>query len=593
MNYQDILKQKENNITRIDETIKFLRENFDGLDKYDSKYGQLIVLLNKEKRLYSNLDKSDSDVFYNELREIKRQISFKISEIKSMKTEVFEELSHKNKIQSSEKVLEKNIRNIEKELCENKYFRYYLSGQKHKECIINNFSLFLKETFSNCKFMDTKQGIILTLLDEERKCNDTNKITRIKNVIAYQILDIQKEISNSFCEDGIKDKFIKAKISDEYIINKKKELQNKEALSIKNKLLSDEYFEYYLTNSFEGRSVKDYFNALLKFHPLILSGISLIGMICYFVYFGFFVRYFPALSSSEILYVGALMFSTTALFVAFVILPIVLYPLHYKRYLEKNKDKKMYFSWLTFILTIPVSIILSLISFICYQYLKNCELIIMLIKKIDTNIITCMYFSVYMLLLFGSYRIVGWITHPERSNKQLLAFFVVFFLLTICSALMAYFIGNNFIGYMFVFLFCLFFYLMLVIGLLFLAKDVNKEENRVFVKILIVIVSLFAIIYCPQYAAILFEISNVDYKYLSIEKSVLDAFPEKICKNDKSKNCDINKTYYDENEAGGVVKIYNIKALSTLGKFYYLETKNGVKFELDASKIISRKKQER
>lgn len=107
MNYQDILKQKENNITRIDETIKFLRENFDGLDKYDSKYGQLIVLLNKEKRLYSNLDKSDSDVFYNELREIKRQISFKISEIKSMKTEVFEELSHKNKIQSSEKVLEK------------------------------------------------------------------------------------------------------------------------------------------------------------------------------------------------------------------------------------------------------------------------------------------------------------------------------------------------------------------------------------------------------------------------------------------------------------------------------------------------------
>jgi hypothetical protein len=230
LNYQDILKQKENNITRIDETIKFLRENFDGLDKYDSKYGQLIVLLNKEKRLYSNLDKSDSDVFYNELREIKRQISFKISEIKSKKTEVFEELSHKNKIQSSEKVLEKNIRNIEKELCENKYFRYYLSGQKHKECIINNFSLFLKETFSNCKFIDTKQGIILTLLDEERKCNDISKIIRIKNVIAYQILEIKKEISNSFCEESIKDKFAKAKISDEYIINKKKNYKTKKHL---------------------------------------------------------------------------------------------------------------------------------------------------------------------------------------------------------------------------------------------------------------------------------------------------------------------------------------------------------------------------
>ncbi|WP_141082980.1 biotin transporter BioY [Campylobacter concisus] len=545
------------------------------------------------------MDKSDPDVFYNKLREIKRQISFKISEIKSKKTEVFEELSHKNKIQSSEKVLEKNIRNIEKELCENKYFRYYLSGQKNKECIIDDFSFFLKETFSNCKFIDTKQGIILTLLDEERKCNDTNKITRIKNVITYQILDIQKEISNSFCKGSIKDKFVKAKISDEFIAKKKEELLNKEALRIKNKLLSDEYFEYYLTNSFEERSVKDYFNALLKFHPLILSGISLISMICYFVYFCFFVRYFPALNSSEILYVGVLMFSTTTLFVAFVILPIVLYSLHYKRYLEKNK--KLYFSWLTFILNIPISIILLLILFIiCYQCLKKCELMVMWIKKIDINIITCICFGVYTLLFFGSYRIVGWITHPERSNKQLFTCFVAFFLSTIFSVLIAYFIGNNFIGYMLVFLFCLFFYLMLVIGLLFLAKDVNKEENKVLVKILIVAVSLFAIIYCPQYAAIIFEISNVDYKYLSIEKSVASALPEKICKNGKNKNCDFNKTYYDENETSGVIKLYNIKALSTLGKFYYLETigyKNKddkeTKFELDSSKIISREKQER
>ena len=41
-----------------------------------------------------------------------------------------------------------------------------------------------------------------------------------------------------------------------------------------------------------------------------------------------------------------------------------------------------------------------------------------------------------------------------------------------------------------------------------------------------------------------------------------------------------------------------MKALSTLGKFYYLEAigcKNNekIRFELDASKIISRKKQER
>lgn len=50
-------------------------------------------------------------------------------------------------------------------------------------------------------------------------------------------------------------------------------------------------------------------------------------------------------------------------------------------------------------------------------------------------------------------------------------------------------------------------------------------------------------------------------------------------------------TYFEKNDE--VIKLHNIKALSTLGKFYYLETKDGVKFDLDSSKIISRQKQER
>lgn len=83
--------------------------------------------------------------------------------------------------------------------------------------------------------------------------------------------------------------------------------------------------------------------------------------------------------------------------------------------------------------------------------------------------------------------------------------------------------------------------------------------------------------------------ANVEYQYLSIEKSIAGALPEKICKN--GIYCDDSKTYYDENETNGVVKLYNVKALSTLGKFYYLQTKDGVKFELDSSKIISRAKE--
>lgn len=50
-------------------------------------------------------------------------------------------------------------------------------------------------------------------------------------------------------------------------------------------------------------------------------------------------------------------------------------------------------------------------------------------------------------------------------------------------------------------------------------------------------------------------------------------------------------TYIEKHD--DTVWLHNIKAISTLGKFYYLETKDGIRFELDASKIISRKKQER
>ncbi len=79
--------------------------------------------------------------------------------------------------------------------------------------------------------------------------------------------------------------------------------------------------------------------------------------------------------------------------------------------------------------------------------------------------------------------------------------------------------------------------------------------------------------------------TNVEFKYLSIEKSTLGALPFQIYSKDKEP--DKSNTYYEIECRSNIVKLYNIKALSTLGKFYYLETKNGVKFELDSSKIIS------
>ncbi|WP_459827154.1 hypothetical protein [Campylobacter concisus] len=491
-------------------------------------------------------------------------------------------------------------------------------------------------------------------MDEERKCNDTNKITRIKNVITYQILDIQKEISNSFCKGSIKDKFVKAKISDEFIAKKKEELLNKEALRIKNKLLSDEYFEYYLTNSFEERSVKDYFNALLKFHPLILSGISLVGMIYYFAYFGLELKYFPDLGGADVAYIGVLIFCISAFLSLSIILPCLFYPSYHKKdvgwifffgltllpfftlifaaalnYIDTNK--------IPFNIIMPYSLGGSII-YLC--------LVILADKKINTNkndiLITFLIFLIFLiiiLLLIAQYFFkIEWTKLDTYFWFTMIGLFIV---------TLSYFKGLEY------------FY----------------NQNDYITPVMAISIIVIAILSWCSLGLITNKlgIANVEYKYLSIEKSTLGALPKGIYdiskiapfekkpvfsyidnnltmehdeKNNtisytdvshkyiqfgcEEKNCNdikdaINIEYKDKKlsyttkdkediskennftiettanlktkdnityteESKDIIWLHNIKAISTLGKFYYLETKDGTKFELDASKIISRKK---
>lgn len=331
MSYQDNLKQKENNITRIAEIIKFLRENFDGLDKYDSKYSQLIVLLNKEKRLYSNLDKSDPDVFYNELREIKRQISFKILEIKYELLDTFEKKKFKFTIMTKlcgqyldKLLIEKFIDNIKNKICKK---LDEISVKKINENS-NEIKKLLDEFFI-CTNDGSPHKEILNLIDSEDN-SDTKQEGFKKNIskIKKQITEISKE----------KDFKTKANFNEHYIkdINKKTKEISK---------LANEYFKYYLTNSFEERSAKDYFNALLKFHPLILSGISLVGMIYYFAYFGFELKYFPDLGGADVAYVGVSLFfmlATISLFLFCLVYVI-------QAIIRKMQDGQFFLGFLCFL----------------------------------------------------------------------------------------------------------------------------------------------------------------------------------------------------------------------------------------------------
>ena len=79
---------------------------------------------------------------------------------------------------------------------------------------------------------------------------------------------------------------------------------------------------------------------------------------------------------------------------------------------------------------------------------------------------------------------------------------------------------------------------------------------------------------------------DVDYKFLLTGKSALKVLASSLCevKDKEQMPCEIDEK---------AVKIYGIKLLCNIGKFYYLQAKDGVKFELDSSKIISRVKEER
>ena len=79
---------------------------------------------------------------------------------------------------------------------------------------------------------------------------------------------------------------------------------------------------------------------------------------------------------------------------------------------------------------------------------------------------------------------------------------------------------------------------------------------------------------------VVFENSNLTYGKNGTRSDPLEASAVNI-----SPVC---KTYAFKQD--DTVKLYNVKVLSALGKFYYLQTKSGEKFELDSSLIISKQK---
>ena len=419
------------------------------------------------------------------------------------------------------------------------------------------FVNFIKANFSNCEIRSSKQARLIALLNEENdlfdRLNRTNyaeiskALKELKERICFVILDIKDEITKDF-EDKNYEIYKGVADSDEEGLEK-----------IKNELLFNSYFESRLgehSANLKANFIKECATNFFKHSNFIVPVVS---MLCYFLYFGFVIGYFPSLDSSEMIFTGILLFCATAIVTAFEIAILV-----FVSYLYQNDDKKHKFKKPKFL----------------FFYNSNFIYILTLIS--------------FAILAFAGYKLnYGWST------------ILSMFLLSYAGVNLAVFFKDRskFIIYLLSFLMILLFIISVIIlkssGFLalwilfcsfmlsFILGAASIKETRDFSFVFYAALSLMIVsnsLLFIKYTAKTFNIGDVDYKFLLVDKSALKALPSSLCetKGKEQTPCEIDEK---------AVKIYDVKSLCNIGKFYYLQTKDGVKFELDSSKVISRVKE--
>ena len=420
------------------------------------------------------------------------------------------------------------------------------------------FVNFLKANFSNCEIRSSKQARLIAFLNEENdlfdRLNRTNfaevskRLGEIKEQITLVILDIKDEIIKDFGEQK------------NYEIYKKAFSKEPEELEkVKNELLLNSFFESRLgehSANLKANFIKECATNFFKHSNFIVPVVS---MLCYFLYFGFVISYFPNLDSSEMIFTGILLFCATAIVTAFEIAILVFVSYLYQNDDKKHKFKKpkflfFYNSNFIYILTL---ISFAILAFAGYELNYGWGAILSLLLLSYAGVNLAVFFkdrSKFIIYLLSFLMILLFIISVIiLKNSGFLALWILF-----CSFMLSFILG---------------------------AASIKETRDFSFVfyaalSLMIVSNSLLFI----KYTAKTFNIGDVDYKFLLVDKSALNALPKSLCeaKSKEQTPCEIDEK---------AVKIYDVKSLCNIGKFYYLQTKDGVKFELDSSKVISRVKE--
>ena len=120
--------------------------------------------------------------------------------------------------------------------------------------------------------------------DMQKTINKINSTTTNSNVAENIISNDNKKESTNFIE-----------LSKKYVV-------------IFQNILKRFLMVFKKNNDNEKKLLQKFLKNLLRLHPLILSGISLVGMVYYFAYFGFELKYFPDLGGADVAYVGVSLF---------------------------------------------------------------------------------------------------------------------------------------------------------------------------------------------------------------------------------------------------------------------------------------------
>ena len=411
------------------------------------------------------------------------------------------------------------------------------------------FVNFLKANFSCCEIRNSKQAHLIALLNEESnlfdRLNRTNfaeiskRLAEIKEQIVLIILDIKDEIKKDFSEQNYE--FYKRALSKE----------SDELEKVKNELLLNSFFESRLSErsaNLKANFIKECVAFFFRHSNYI---VPIISVLCYFLYFGSEIGYFPSLDSSEMIFTGILLFCATAFITFFEILVLVFISFLYQKDDKKYKFKKpkflfFYNSNFIYVLTLVSFAVLALAAF-KLNYGWGAILSLLLLSYAGVNLAVFFKdrpnFIIYLLSFLMILLFI--ISVVISKNSEFLALWMLF-----CSFMLSFMLGVSSI------------------------KE-TKDFSFVFYAALTLMIVSNSLLFI-KYSAKIFNIGDVDYKFLLVDKSALNALPKSLC---KAKGKDPRPCEIDEK----TVKIYGIKSLCNIGKFYYLQ--------LDSSKIISRAKE--